>query len=104
MMHVFSGAFSSIRFQTPCFCTNFMALVLPPARLAITPRAEVVKIVSPGGLAGKKATSLFGALTINWHSIVNFFRQFVRIRRQDGARLDWPLFVVPRLPKAGEQH
>ncbi len=27
------------------------------------PRAEVEKIVSPGGLAGKKATSLFGALT-----------------------------------------
>lgn len=28
------------------------------------PRAEVEKIVSPGGLAGKKATSLFGALGI----------------------------------------
>ena len=28
------------------------------------PRAVVERIVSPGGLAGKKATSLFGALTI----------------------------------------
>lgn len=28
------------------------------------PRSEVEKIVSPGGLAGKKATSLFGALKI----------------------------------------
>ena len=45
------------------------------------PREEVEKIVSPGGLAGKKATSLFGALT-------KLKETFGRCSL-DGAR-DWP--------------